>query len=55
METIKKQLAEYKEQYKQAQMQVVALSGAIQALKRLLQEDENVVDLEQEEEPNGVT
>ena len=41
-------LKEYREQYKQAQMQVVALSGAIQALERLLQEEESVVKSEEE-------
>ncbi len=48
MEVLRQQLAEYKEQYKQAQMQVVALSGAIQALERLLQEEGSVVKSEEE-------
>ena len=47
--TLEKYLKEYKEQYKQAQMQVVALQGAIQAVERLLQEEGNMVDCEEED------
>ena len=47
--TLEQHLNEYKEQYKQAQMQVVALQGAIQAVERLLQEEENMVDSEEED------
>ena len=46
---LEKHLEEYRQQYKQAQMQVVALQGAIQAVERLLQEEGNMVDSEEED------
>lgn len=35
---VREQLEEYRRQYEQAQQRVLALSGAIQALERLLEE-----------------
>ena len=37
-DSIRDQIAEYKRQQEQAQKQVIALSGAIQALEALLEE-----------------
>ena len=51
--TLEQHLKEYKEQYKQAQMQVVALQGAIQAVERLLQEDKDVVESKEEDVDDG--